>query len=256
MIRAMSLDAELVDRLNTFWTEFDSKLNPGMPPDQTPEKDKVNHFLSSPVVGYFSKYFDRRSRTLNFEKFKEDTIKLQISDVILDLANVQVELFSEYLGDQTLAQTAFECFGQGVLYDTNNDELRTAYSGETKKYEIFRVHMADATGVYGFWHAFIRAACVLGTDEATWIEFDKLVALAYLIHSRIKPIQSFKFPRGDSLQNVPLKQRSDWMGIEKVLEECRPMGLINSFEKLDHILGNAFFGYYPFNRTSTRIGRG
>ena len=55
----MSLDAELANQLNTFWTQFDSTLNPDMPPYNTSEKDIVkvvlpqgqvnvsHHFLSN-----------------------------------------------------------------------------------------------------------------------------------------------------------------------------------------------------------------
>ena len=146
----------------------------------------------------------------------------------------------ESLGE--LAQVASESFGQGALYDTGHDDERIAsHDGKT-----YRVHMADGMGVYGIWHSFIRAAMVQGADVERWIEFDRLVALSYLIHSKINPIQSFQFPGGDDPSNSPLKQRLDWTGIGEILDQCRPIGLVNSFDELDRILLNAFFGRYPF----------
>jgi hypothetical protein len=106
--------------------------------------------------------------------------------------------------------------------------------------------MADGIGVYGMWHAYIRAANVLDADEVAWLELDKMVTLAYLVHSKINPIQSFKFPGGDYPHNIPLRHRPDWIGIGQVLEQSRQIMLITSFDELDRILVNAFYGTYPF----------
>jgi hypothetical protein len=47
----------------------------------------------------------------------------------------------------------------------------------------YRIHMADGAGIYGRWHTFIRSSILLGIEEKSWIEIDRLLlAVAYMIH--------------------------------------------------------------------------
>ena len=87
----MSLDDELIDHLNSFWIQFDSILNPDMPPYDTPDKDKVKVVLPQgqvDVSGHFFSNFNRQSRSLDFQKFKDTIVRLDINSIIHDLADV------------------------------------------------------------------------------------------------------------------------------------------------------------------------
>ena len=101
--------------------------------------------------------------------------------------------------------------------------------------------------MYGIWHAFIRALDIIGPNENTWLEIDKLVSHDYLIHSKVMPIQSFLFNGGPEPENAPEMQKPDWEGIDLVLEQSRRQVQFGSFEEADRILARAFNGPFPFN---------
>ncbi len=133
------------------------------------------------------------------------------------LANRQIEIIGNSFHDDTrLLQSAFENFGQGILYNPNRP-------GDS-------IHkMDDLRGPpvgYHRWHAFIRAAVLLGVDKNIWLQIDRYVGLAWAIQSEAKIIQ-------DSPNNPSLEKMR--------LEELRSFWLQLSFDDLD-----VAFDSYPF----------
>jgi hypothetical protein len=46
-----------------------------------------------------------------------------------------------------------------------------------------------------------------------------------------------------------MQRRKNVIDLSEILEQCRPIGVVDSFEELDRILINAFLGRYPFELT-------
>lgn len=115
----------------------------------------------------------------------------QNRDSLLLLADEQLAIFDRHFnGDGDAERSAFEEFGQGVLFD---DRRR---AGD-------KVHKMDTGGPidpptgYHNWHAFIRAAVLVGADEDRWLNMDRNVGLAWAIQSAARPAD-------DAQDNPPL----------------------------------------------------
>ncbi|HEY7107790.1 MAG TPA: hypothetical protein VH415_00025 [Nitrososphaeraceae archaeon] len=243
----MIFDIELASQCSKFWYEYDKAFNPPMPPSDIATKAQVRQILGpKSIIIPFMDNFNWDTRTLDYDKFKERITELNIKETLSSLGNSQLKFINDLLYRQEIIQTAFEYFGWGVLYDASHDAERTALSAETGKMEIFRIHMIDDISLYGVWHIFIRAINAVILNEKIWFEIDKLVALAYMIHSKVLPIQSFKFIGGPAPENAPAAQKPDWKEIEGVLEMCRKRIQVTGFEQLDSILSNAFRGPLTF----------
>lgn len=123
----------------------------------------------------------------------------------LDLAAIQLNIMMAELGDNASIQSAFEDFGQGVLYDNRPPRM----TGRL-------IHMMDGTRDtwvgYHRWHAFARAAGLLGADAAQWLHIDRCIALAWAIQTEANPpIDAQNNPDLPAARLAEL--RTAWMGL-------------------------------------------
>jgi hypothetical protein len=251
-----------------FWTEFDAKLNPGLflvdnsgnvifdeigrPKRLISQKlrDAVGNVFG--LDRAFIGNYDRLTGKLNVEDFVYAVNSLGIEEDIKMLSQKQLEIIKNYFTiDNSDLRDAFEYFGQGSLYDSQHDSLRVSRHPNTGEFIPYRVHMADGPGVYGIWHTFIRASTLLrieGIDVKSWIEIDRLLALAYMIHYTVKPLQSFQFPGGDSAEHIPLKQTTAWRDENiHLIDSWRTSVYKANSDELDKILGRSYYFQSPFD---------
>jgi len=81
--------------------------------------------------------------------------------------------------------------------------------------------MDDGPGIYGR-YAFVRAAILYNINVNDWLTIDKALAVAYMIHYKVAPKQSFEFLGGDLSENIPPKQKQSWRENNVAfLQECR-----------------------------------
>ena len=107
------------------------------------------------------------------------------------LAELQLQVLDNHFSENVpLEQSAFELFGQGVLYDD------TRPVGD-------KVHLMDTGGLsnppigYHRWHVFARTLMLFGSDVLRWLQIDREIGLAWAIQSELKPIP-------DSRVNPPM----------------------------------------------------
>jgi len=162
-----------------FWFDFANFFIFNSPP-------KVSAALNQ--IGYFGGIL---------EMWREQRLHHQYPDGFLKKIEPHKEhisfLFDEQIrimnfhfgGDPERERTAFEDFGQGVLFD---DRMPVG----------FKVHMMDifpvsgttgATRGYHRWHAFIRASTLLGLVSDQKMQLDQLIGLAWAIQSYLRPKQ-------------------------------------------------------------------
>jgi hypothetical protein len=99
----------------------------------------------------------------------------------VDLAAAQRKIVSDHFGnDMDSLKSAFQDFGQGVLYDPR-----------APRYPSILVHMIDGSPDdwvgYRRWHAFVRAAMFSGADAVFWLQMLRFIALAWGIQTEMSP---------------------------------------------------------------------
>jgi hypothetical protein len=115
-----------------------------------------------------------------------------VTSELLLLAEAQLAIMDRHFsGDAAAEQVAFEEFGQGIHFDPRRPVTD-------------KVHKMDraangSTGGYHVWHAFIRAAVLVGADAQRWLDLDRLVGLAWAI-------QTVAMPRQDASDNPRLPE--------------------------------------------------
>lgn len=251
-----------LSKLINFWVDFDDMSNPGLvmlnkkgqmktKKDGTPklrikrkvlaELDRLVFNPQHAIDTFFQRIYDHNTRTLNFESFKEQIENENYKSEIESLSGRQLDIISKHFPRyNNTFRKAFEYFGQGALYDKDHDRRRTVLNktGDLVKY---RVHMGDGPGIYGRWYAFISAAMLYNINVNDWLTISKALAVAYMIHYKVKPSQSFEFIGGDSPENIPDKQRPTWRDDNAIfLQECRDRVSNANIETLDSILGQSF----------------
>jgi hypothetical protein len=119
-----------------------------------------------------------------------------LKNSILRLAELQIQVFDRHFqGNRATEQTAFELFGQGVLFD----DARPV--GD-------KVHLMDTGGPsnppigYHRWHVFARSVQLLdvippAVNQQRWLGINREIGLAWAIQSEMKPIP-------DSRANPPI----------------------------------------------------
>lgn len=203
-----------------FWTEFDNVFHYNKPPEvlnayRTLFYDKFAGGINYDVI--YNSWSDHRSTGNYPEAFTKafEPLKEHVSY----LADRQMDIIrNNFRQDTLLLQKAFEDFGQGILY--NPDPNRPGDS----------IHkMDDFSGPpigYHRWHAFIRAAVLLGADANIWLHIDRCVGMAWAIQSEAQITPNS--PNNPGLENTRLEQlRSSWLQL--------------SFDDLD-----TAFDSYPF----------
>lgn len=123
----------------------------------------------------------------------------------LDLAHLQLGIMESHLEDAAGIQSAFEDFGQGVLFDDRPGRPIGR-----------RIHMMDGTPDtwvgYHRWHAFARAAVLLGADADRWEHINRCTALAWAIQTEADP--PVDNPNNQGLAANVLQGLGDvWMGL-------------------------------------------
>ncbi len=205
---------------NNFWYHFDNfflfKRNDSI--DRALDKVKPYEQL----VDLF--YYHQSMGSLN-TGYRTNLEKIGITEDIKLLANSQLDLFDKYLqGDSTSERTAFELFGQGLLFDNEMDE-----NGLPRRGPGTKIHMMDSS-VTGFvvWHAFIKAVIVLGFDKRTerWLRIDRYIALAAAILSAL--IKDGRAPQQTLEPNI--NQPLD----EQTIEQLRTYWLNQSVDDIDN----------------------
>ncbi len=185
-----------------FWTEFDNNFHYSIPPEINRAYGMV--FLDNFTGGIdmdviYNSWSDYRSIAKYPEGFKKAFEPLK--EHIFYLAERQIDIIrNNFQNDTLLLQRAFEDFGQGILYNANRP-------GDS-------IHkMDDLRGPpvgYHRWHAFIRAAVLLGGDTNIWLHIDRCVGLAWAIQSEAQITQNS--PDNPGLENARLEQlRSSWL---------------------------------------------
>ncbi len=99
---------------------------------------------------------------------------------VRDLAELQLRIVDTHLGSEDAIRESFEDFGQGVLFDARPPRPPGR-----------RIHMMDGTPDtwvgYQRWHAFMRAAQLLGGDAGRWLHMNRCMALAWAIQTEADP---------------------------------------------------------------------
>ena len=211
---------------SNFWYMFDKKFNSGffvvddrLNPvringelQQIVDKeyrDKVGKVMSGSAASFNASY-DPDTHTLDLSQFRNGIDN--IGSILLELSDDQLEIIDNHFqGDKEREQLAFEYFGQGALYDMQHDRERVGYRiPDATQFVPYRIHKMDGDGMYVIWCMVIRAAIAAGALESRWLELGRLVALAYLINSKVHPKQSFDFPNGSGPENIPNNQKLSW----------------------------------------------
>jgi hypothetical protein len=237
---------------NNFWYTFDNKFNGGffkvdehLKPisingelQRIVDKDyrkKVQTVMSQSATSFNASY-DRSTGTLDVS-----TLQSKIGNIIpllLELSDDQLDIIEyQFQGSEEKEQLAFEYFGQGVLYDMHHDSDRVGYRiPDPTEFVPYRVHKVDEDGLYVMWYMVIRAAIAAGALETRWLKISRLVALAFLINSIVKPRQSFDFLNGSGPEYIPANQKMSWRESNKdLLQGLRDRIRNASLNELDSI---------------------
>jgi len=205
---------------NDFWYHFDSFF-------LFKKNDSIERALNKvrpyeQLVDLF--YYHQSMGSLN-SGYRADLERIGITEEIKLLANSQIDLFDKHFqGDPTSERTAFELFGQGLLFDNEMDE-----NGLPRRGPGTKIHMMDSS-ITGFvvWHAFIKAVMVLGIDPRTerWLQLDRYIVLAAAIVSAL--IKDGRAPQQTLEPNI--NQPLD----DQTLGELRTYWLSQSVDDIDN----------------------
>ena len=182
-----------------FWFEFDRRTK--YSPDLRPILDDAGAFVIQ------NKFADTRADHTYPNAFRQLFEPRKASWATI--AEIQTNTFQEFFAtDWSMIQSAFEDFGQGTLFDPDEERRKNDDS----------IHTMDVQGAgppvgYHRWHASLRVMQLLGIGDADWLEkLDTLVGLAW-------GIQSFARPKQQQTANPPVPQaelqalRNAWLAL-------------------------------------------
>jgi hypothetical protein len=161
---------------------------------------------------FFSLRNEMRADPLNYEQSFNAEVQ-KYNDGIIKLANDQRRIIDNHLKSSFEIQQAFELFGQGVLYDE-------------RRGTVHKMDGSDLLVGYARWHGFIRASVSVGQDIDYWLKLDRYLLIAYLLQSKLKPV--------DTKQDNPYILKKD-------LSIYQSSCLSLDFKKLDE----EFILYFP-----------
>lgn len=168
-----------------FWFAFDNAFNPsfGLLTDEIDAAEGV----TGPVTG-----LRRQHRAAGTYPQGFATAVEPMASELLLLADTQLAILDTHFeGDVAAEQVAFEEFGQGIHFNP----LRPVTD---KVHKMDRSADGSTIG-YHRWHAFIRAAVLVGADEQRWLGLNRLVGLAWAV-------QTVAMPREDAPDNPRLPE--------------------------------------------------
>lgn len=190
------------ERSIEFWFEFDNLFNPsfGQVPDEVFAAYDGIRGIDHPL----ERWREHRRLGTYPDGFRADMTAIR--DPLLFLSAKQVELLDRHFGGNPDAErTAFEQFGEGVLFDDRRP------TGD-------KVHKMDTGGPndppigYHRWHPIVRAAVMVGTDADRWLRIDRNVGQAWAIHAEARPVPDA--PDNPGLPAARLEQlRSTWQAM-------------------------------------------
>lgn len=164
-------------RAIAFWFDFDLAYNPGFGQVRQ-EVLQAYTAIRGPDFPR-ARWREHRLRGTYPEGFIRDVTPMK--DALLFLAIGQLEIIHRHFqGDADAERSAFEDFGQGVLFDDRRP------AGE-------KIHKMDVGGPdnppigYHRWHGFIRAVELVGGDAERWLMVNRNVGLAWAIQSEARP---------------------------------------------------------------------
>lgn len=185
-----------------FWFEFDNFFNPGF--GQVSDEVFDAYSVTGAPFGITGSW--RRHRAVGTYPDGFAAEMTPSADALLFLAEQQLVIVDRHFGgDAEAERMAFEEFGQGILFNSRRP------AGD--KIHKMDKSADDSTAGYHNWHAFIRAAVLVGADEARWLGVDRMVGLAWAIQTVARPVQ-------DAPDNPPLAEnrlqalREVWLGLD------------------------------------------
>ncbi len=229
-----------------FWYEFDSPFNGAFRTFKKEMRDLI--VISGKILSSYNRNFDSISMNLNEIKFKKDLDNEEVKNGICKLAWEQFKIIYNNFGDEKgnlkldNLRRAFEDFGQGVLYDANHDNDRTAldndgnpmYDKKTGNLMVYRIHKMDSPGQWEWWNSFIRASGLTFPNESKYFELDKLIAYSCMINYLVQPKQSFEFPGGKVPEGNP--QNPNGPGSPEALDKAKFILDFKEFKDFDKII--------------------
>ncbi|MGN6709972.1 MAG: hypothetical protein ACTHKF_11590 [Candidatus Nitrosocosmicus sp.] len=229
---------------NKFWFEFDYPFNSTFR-DIGQDMDNLVGIAFN-IFNEYKKNYDKINLKLDESNYKKAVNDMHENDNILRLANEQWKIMNYNLKDLENLKNAFEDFGQGILYDADHDDLRTARDSEghpqydpvTGNLMLFRIHKMDTNTMWKWWHSFIRAVAVLQPEEKKWFEIDRLIAYAYIIDFYVKPKQYYQFPNGIIPETDP--QNPNGTGSPNAVNKAKFILSAKEFDELDKIFENVW----------------
>ncbi|MGH3936569.1 MAG: hypothetical protein ACRDS1_16585 [Pseudonocardiaceae bacterium] len=187
-----------------FWFEFDNAFSGafGQVSDEIADAEGV-------VIPIIDRWHQHRAAGTYPQGFA--TAVQPVTSELLLLAEAQLAIVDRHFGgDAATEQVAFEEFGQGIHFDPRRPVT-------DKVHKMDRSRDGSTIG-YHRWHAFIRAAVLIGADAQRWLGVDRLVGLAWAI-------QTAAMPREDATDNPRLPAAR--------LRALRKVWLPMSVEQLD-----------------------
>lgn len=161
-----------------FWYDFDDQTLWGRTPEVSDaiRNAYLDHGLTSDsVADLLRASFSRPDHPQPFI----DQVVVG-TDGFLALANIQLSIVDAHLTDSDAVRSAFEDFGQGVLFDDRTPRPPSRH-----------VHMMDGTPDtwvgWQRWHGFMRAASLLGADANRWLHLNRALGLAWAIQTEADP---------------------------------------------------------------------
>jgi len=228
---------------NKFWFEFDYPFNSTFRDIGQNMNNLIG--IAFNIFNEYKKNYDKINLKLDEAKFKKTVEEMHENDNIFSLTNEQWKIMNDNLKDLENLKNAFEDFGQGILYDADHDDLRTAriegipqYDPVTGNLMLFRIHKMDTNTMWKWWHSFIRAVVLIKPEEKKWFEIDKLIAYAYIIDFYVKPKQYYQFPNGIIPENDP--QNPTGPGSPNAVNKAKFILSAKEFDELDKIFENVW----------------
>jgi hypothetical protein len=162
------------DQAREFWFDFDNQARFSTTFDAAYARAYFDHGLTfDSIMNALKTSFARADHPVHFQ----DVVRPG-TDGFIELADLQLAIMDEYFENDDDIQSAFEDFGQGVLFD----DRRPAG---------IKVHMMDGRPTtwvgYHRWHAFARAAVLLGAN-GRWERINRCIALAWAIQTKADPL--------------------------------------------------------------------
>jgi hypothetical protein len=120
----------------------------------------------------------------------------------IELADIVLAIVDAHLDNEDAIRSAFEDFGQGVLFDNRRNPG-------------FKVHKMDGDPLswvgYHRWNSFMRTVQLFGHNESRWLFLNKCLGLAWAIQTVMNPSDDVVNPNME--MGTLSKLRSVWMSM-------------------------------------------